>query len=214
MESDMKPIAVVWTAPGKEPPPELMGALSRGGLHVQSVSSPYLALAHLCHAERARPQDSKTAAAALVVVDPALLSTPGHVCEAASRYAPHAKAWTYASGSNQRLRAVVQEDVDTWMKAPGGIEAKPVILSQPDPEARNPGIHQTDRGSGALNKGSPSFRTDGAEGPKLRLTGEVQPGAETADPVEAGQGQEPPRPKQVLSSEELEMLLGDGEPTQ
>jgi hypothetical protein len=201
MES--KGTAVVWTLPGTEPPEELTGALRRGGLRIERIASPYLALAHLCNLERARPADSLSASAALVLVQPEGLPHAGQVCEIVSRYAPHTRSWMYSITSGQRLRAVTPGDIEGWLGVPGGVEARPVVksaaASKPNPDSI-PILPQAKPGSRTAKTPVP--------GPKLRLTEEppVDPRAETAD---SATGEEPPRTRQVLSPEELEMLLDD-----
>ena len=188
------PRAVLWTAAGMEPPAELLAALAKGNLGVERVTSPYLALAHLCRLERIADHDSKTASGALVLVSPERLACPGQVCDAAARYAARSRVWMYEPGSNRGLRAVVQDDVDSWLKSPGSIEAKPVVVAKAPPP-----------------RAEPAPRPLPGIGPKLRLTGDagVQDAGQSADQVDKG---EEPRPRQVLTSEELEMLLDDGEP--
>ncbi len=197
------PRAVVWTVPGGEPPPELLAALSRGNLGVERVSSPYLALAHLCRLQRTAGSDPRTASGALVLVSPERLACPGHVCDAAARFAPRTRLWMYEPGSNRGLRAIVQEDVDSWLKTPASIEAKPVVVMKAAPNQGGPAPR-------ALPLRSPDSRTKAESGPKLRLAGEslVQEVAQSADEVDKGDR----RPREVLTSEELEMLLDDGEP--
>jgi hypothetical protein len=200
------PKAVVWMAPGMQPPAELLSALSKGNLGVERVTSPYTALAHLCRLERSSSHDGKTASAALVLVSPERLMNPGQVCDAAARYAPHTRVWMYEPGPNQRLRAVVQEDVENWLKSPGGVDARPVILAKMPPRTQNPAPAPARH---------PDSRTAPGPGPKLRLAGEgqVQEAAQSAELQGAGDAvQGDPSPRQVLTSEELEMLLDDGEP--
>ena len=199
------PKAVVWMPQGVQPPAELLTALSKGNLGIERVTSPYAALAHLCRLGRATSHDAKTASAALVLVSPEKLVNPGQVCDAASRYAPHTRVWMYEPGPNQRLRAVVQEDVDSWLKSPGSIEARPVVL------AKVPGPGKPATPSKApMAKDSRTSAPIG--GPKLRLAGDgqVQESAQSVEQQEAAQGS--PAPRQVLTAEELEMLLDDGEP--
>jgi hypothetical protein len=201
------PKAVVWMPQGVQPPAELLTALAKGNLGIERVTSPYAALAHLCRHGRGASQDAKTASAALVLVSPEKLVNPGQVCDAAARYAPHTRLWMYDPGPNQRLRAVVQDDVDSWLKSPGSIDARPVVLAKvPGPGPGRPG---------ALSK--PPAAKDSRTvapigGPKLRLAGDgqVQEPAQSAEQQDAAQGS--PAPRQVLTAEELEMLLDDGEP--
>jgi hypothetical protein len=202
------PRAVVWTAPRAAPPPDLITALGRGGMQIEVVASPFLALAHLCRAE------SRDSAGFLVVVEPDRLPGAGHVCECAERYAPQIKAWMY-TGANppaQRLRGIAPADIQRWLEPGAGRVVIAAGLAAVGKSTR-PSAKIAGPQSAPLGSVAPRVRPAG--GPKLRLTEAPQvqdprSGADLQGSTEADASDNSTR--SVLTSEELEMLLNDAEP--
>lgn len=193
---------VLWHVPDERPPAPLVRHLEARSIRINRVTSPFMALAHLCQlTPRNRTQRGQVA---VIFVHPERLPDAAAVFEAAARYAPGARCWMYGPASNPRLRAVVEADVEAWSGEP--------TIAMPQVVVRPPVAHRA-----AANAGAPSgYRARPAPQPPLRLTpGErVDAGFQPADVEEselAGHA-EPARPSQLLTPEELAMLLGEDEP--
>jgi hypothetical protein len=200
---DLAPCTVtLWHASGVDVPRELLSALSgvksgAGGVKVQVVGDPFLALAHMCRATRDERRVPETPTAArLVIVFPEMLTDAAELCLAADAYAPGVPRWQYGPAANPTLRPIVEADVTAWCSR--GSDA--VVVPQPR-EAVVP------RASSRTM--APQLRLAG-EGPGVTLDNR----AESADAGLAGEGVGqalPPTARSVplISDEELRMLLGE-----
>jgi hypothetical protein len=189
----------LWHDPASAVPPNLMAELTRRGISVTVVTNPFMALATVCREERRNGAPAKTA---LVMVEPAKLPDAAAMYDALSRYAPASRCWMFAPGSNPPLRAVVEADVERWRPATTVEPPAVVVRPQPHPLPSKPGPPPP-----------AAYRTKPLPQPALRITGSGpveqagkpvdQKGAEFTDPEEGA------RTSQLLTPEELRMLLGE-----
>ncbi len=227
--------AVVWASRAFEEPKGLLHALAKGGLAVVEVAGPFAALAELCRLERVRSEHQRSGApivppAALVLVFPERLDDALGLIEAAERYVPAVKCWMFGPGANPRLRPIVQEDRDTEF----GRRGHAVQPHRTEPDVPAPVVHVMPMSAQSHAPSPPapvrptapgpagrSARTGGA--PALRLAGgdagaarfQSDPAAADAregemigpSPAPAGDGNGSNRPRQLLTTDELRMLL-------
>jgi hypothetical protein len=197
----------LWHPAGTPPPPKLVGELARRGITVRPVTSPFMALATLCREARR----SAGAQVALVLASPEALPDAAAVYDAAMQYAPSARVWLYGPEANPTLRAVIDSDVDRWRggSEPGQrAESAPAVVVHPGamPRPAPRPVAQANAGYRTKQPAQASLRLSGA--------GPMDPGRKPADlggDELAGQ-EEPARPSQLLTPEELRMLLGEDDP--
>lgn len=199
----------LWHPPGVLPPARLMSALQARRIEAVASSSAFAALAEICSVSRAARSAGARASGSisLIIVHPEHLPEVGQVCRAAERYAPGVRCWMFGPETNPTLRAIVEEDVAGWT---GEAALKVVIPKrQPDPEPKPIPIRPKPK------VGGPDYRTKPVTPPQLRLAGagsvDLPPEQADAEPAQSGEAK--PR-SQLLTPEELRMLLGDDEPGQ
>jgi hypothetical protein len=191
-----------------EIPRPLAAALARQGLEARPAPSAFEALARLV-----RPRSSNTGKRVLIVVEPERdRASASRLCSAVAAHCPGAVVWAYSTGatggasggasgsaSGGTLRATSPED---WIQpevrpgfagvAPGSVQRpKPIVPARAGPEHARPS---------AGSSVSPVLRLTG-EGPLAPL--DIEP------PEESGEAS---GPRDLLSEEELAMLLGDSPP--
>lgn len=207
----------LWLPEGVVPPPRLVQALSGKGIRVEPVRSPYAAMAAVCQASRAAraARGSVAGGLALIVVHPEQQPDAAAVLESASKYAPGVRCWMFGPATNPKLRAIVEGDVEEWGGAPA---REPEIVVRPRPiereiEARPVSPKQSPPAAGAAD-----YRTQRAMKPPLRLAGQgefdlpPEPVDVDKQGPEAGKEGAGPSRGQVLTPEELRMLLGEDGP--
>jgi len=200
---------VLWMERAGMSDAELLGALERKGLSVETSTNAFDAIARLCLASRPSADSSRPTAAVLLLCDPDRLHDAGEVARLAAKYAPKSKTWIFDSAT-RRLRAATAEDSARWsgteVRFGSAVRAHgaTVVAQEPQAQARGP---------------SPRKST-----PALRLTGRgtlpPQPDAEPVlTPDKAGQAgtQDTSVPHNnlagLLTDEELAMLLSPDDPT-
>jgi hypothetical protein len=198
-------------------PDRLVQALSGRGIGVWPVTSPYAALAAACMASRtARAARGNIAGSmALVIVNPEQQPDAKGVFEAVAKFAPGVRCWMFGPATNPKLRAIVETDVDGW---PGSVATKgPEIVVRPRPVDEAEGKPMPVRPRPGPSR--PDYRTSSVGKPGLRLAGEgsLDPTPERVDvdknrSESVGEGFAAPPRGQVLTPEELRMLLGDDGP--
>lgn len=191
---------VLWHAPGADAPAELEARLRARGIAISSVRGPYAALAELCAA--ALPADAaangdppQRIPLSLVLVRPEALAGASAVLRCVEAFVPRAVVWDYDPGPPPRL-------TPTALRAAAddrGSGASPGASDNPAPQRPRP-AH--DRSS------SPA---------RLRLAhpGPMEPTRGTPDDMMGPggpAGEDPLPPRQLLSPEEIAMLLDGGEP--
>lgn len=217
---------VVWHLPGHEPPAELIAALGRRAVANIRVQSPFLALAEVCRLRRS----AGDAPVVLLLVEPATLpDTPG-VVRACRQYAPRTICWVYEQAAATRLRAVDPEALAEPASPP---DPAPQIVVTPRRGPENPGegrVRNTRVGQlGKIGNGTatatnvPPPQVGSTPQLRLRSAPSLEGRAKNADPgaVEAtapppGEAQEAGQRRngtsQILTQEELAMLLADDLP--
>ncbi len=166
------------------------------GIEVAHATTPYAALAELCRGPRTTSGPHRAAPRSLVLVEPGTLGREAEVVRAASRYAPGAVIWAFQARPAPTLRAVSEADLRAWERH----------LSEV-PDSHDPPWTHTHRNGTRSRAG-------------LRLTDDPPVAPASADPAatdgragtpEASDDQPGPV-RHILTQEELEMLLADGEP--
>jgi hypothetical protein len=192
---------VVWHAPGSVVPADLTAALGRRQMAIDHCCGPFAALAEVCALDREMHDASHHGAGGviLVLVQAEALDDAAGVVRAVELYAPRVRCWRYEPAAAERLRAIGSADL-----AP----AMPAVIVMP--EARR--AEQASR-PGAVRHPAQGRAT-------LRLAGEgtlpprSQPEGAQADevreqPREGSNGDEAGASHQVLTPEELSMLLSE-----
>ncbi|MEL7473368.1 MAG: hypothetical protein AAGK04_08625, partial [Planctomycetota bacterium] len=151
------------------------------------------ALAQVCRMER--PASSDAAEPHVLLLDrPEQLEDVGDVVAAVSRFAPRTACWLFEPTNPPTLRAVEPDDVRSWADA-----------SDLPAEALGEAPRRARIEVKPASIGPKGDATELRAGPALRLTG-AAPGSKTSS------HDTEPRPEttgEVLSDEELEMLLAD-----
>jgi hypothetical protein len=180
---------VVLSAPGQATgPSDLIRALRRKQLALQTASNTFEAMAHLVR----RLDDTIPAAhrgMALVIVEPNQQpdGTLHGMLAALARYAPLTTLWAYDATASPRLHSYVPGDGDRSMQGQDGVE-----------------IHVTPDIGKKVVEASRQRSARGMAKPPLRLAGEGQiPGA---DPDSLDDTIDP---SMLMSEDELSMLLDD-----
>jgi hypothetical protein len=197
----------LWHAPGAPPPQRLVGAVQAWGASPVAVTSAYAALAEVCRAaggvasETSRPTAGPLRDGVIVVYPERLEDVPA-LCEALGRYAPAAGCWAYGPASNPRLLPIVEPK-------PAGDAAAEAAHPVPPPAAA-----VADYSSVAAATVEPKLRlteTGPVNPPAFPADGDVAEGLEI-DAGAAGDGGIGGGGRsrgQLLTAEELAMLLGD-----
>ncbi len=203
---------VLWLVPGRTPDAELLGALDRKGLLVETAADPYGALGRICAASRS----AHSRASVLLFCDPRDLAHAGDVARLAERYAPRAKAWIFDSTARS-LRAASSEDFAAWtepkVQVPSGEVVEPgpgrppraVAARMPRPAAHPAAAHRPRAAGGLKLSGTGSLpplpEIDESQTPD-KTAGAAMPDGEPGTSTPAG----------LLSDEELAMLLSPDDP--
>lgn len=198
---------VLLHAPGESPPTELLAALERHQVRIQATASTYAAAAEVCR--RSSGPGSRERTVVLVLVEPERLHAPEALFHAMQRYAPRASVWMFDAGSTPRLRSATEDDARRWSRRPiERLVARPEGFGSARAETREPvGLRLTGTGptAGAASMPGPTVAPaapntpPGSAGPGIN--GGAAAGIEAQGPITA---------RQVLTDEELAMLLDDG----
>lgn len=199
---------VLWHAAGAAAAAmELEARLVGRGVEVVHAMDPYRAMAELCVAAKrgdAAPGSNgapERVPLSLVLISPGGLPLAGEVVIAARHHVPVAVVWAYEAAPTPTLRPVAEADVEAWLEASDGASAGRRGATSDIP--RESGARATVRRAGP---------------PRLRLTDDPvveAPGRrpdEMIGPDAHAEGDEDPSPRQLLTQEELAMLLADDEP--
>jgi len=212
---------VLWLAHGLTPDTELLGALQRKELNVETCTNAYEALARLCRTTRKNAADSPPRAAVLLLCDPDRLDRVGEMATLAERYAPRAKCWVFDSTS-RRLRGATGEDNARWnspevrngagLRNTGSSDSAPAqAVRLPASGLPAPGTSPTS--AVARRSGPPALRLSGS-GP-LAPRPDEDAAAMPDKIMPNGLSGPPPAshvPAGLLSDEELAMLLSPDDP--
>lgn len=199
---------VLWHAAGAAgAAADLEARLVGRGVEVLHATDPYGAMAELCMAarngERAGGADRAhdCVPLSLVLISPGALPLAGELVVAARHHVPAAVVWAYDPTPSPTLRPVAESDIDAWLGASGA--ATPTRADVTSDISTVP----------AARVGLPR-----AHPPRLRLTddGAVEASRQRPDdmigPAPNAAQDEDPAPRQLLTQEELAMLLADDEP--
>ncbi|MCC6677636.1 MAG: hypothetical protein IT436_10875 [Phycisphaerales bacterium] len=221
---------VLWHAQNLPASSELCAALDRRGMIMHAHDQRATALAELCslRGPRVNAEVPSPRALILVFVEPDRLLRPDEMKEVIERYAPKTAMWLYRSAGNPQLRAVNDQDVQRWRAQ------RPVPQPRVAASIKSPSVWAEAK---TARKVTAPPVAPVIVGPRLRLAGEVRPGAPSAQPPSAAPvepnpvAQEPggaieAKPpaaaaigpmdlRGLLSEEELAMLLaGESRPSQ
>lgn len=186
---------VLWTPRGMAAPAELIAELERKRIEHVVCGDAHGAFARLCTWGAEARQASGGGVRVLVMIEPGRLVGARALLDAMERFAPDSARWVYQPGANPSLRALVESDVasEAAMAGPATngaatrreqprIEVRPLPAIKPRPIA----------------KGTPALRL--TEGDVTRASI-----GNAADEREDGS------PANLLTDEELSMLLGEDE---
>lgn len=223
---------ILWHAQNLPASTELRAALDRRGMIMHAHDQRATALAELCalRGPRVNAEVPSPRALILVFVEPDRLLRPDEMKEVVERYAPKTAMWLYRSAGNPQLRAVTDQDVQRWR------------AQRPVPQPR---VAASIKSTAVWAEAKTARKVPVAPvapvivGPRLRLAGELRPGAPStqppaplaAEPAVAPAAREPggsieTKPpaadaiapldlRGLLSEEELAMLLaGETRPSQ
>lgn len=209
-------LVIVPTSGSAGPPWDLIESLKRRGVEVTIAGDPFHAMLHASRWWKDGPLGRF-----VVFVDPARQAGSGAVYRAMNRYAPGLPRWMFDAVGG--LRAATADDAAAW---PGGVGAA-TARAAPAPVVE-PVVKLSKAAAAARKSERPRLRLAG-EGPALRpledgLAIEPAPAAPLAEEIEgrkkapgaadaaaeARQVAGEPGASSILTSEELELLLGDG----
>lgn len=225
---------VLWHAQNLPASAELRAALDRRGMIVHTCEERALALGELCKLRGPREPGAEAVpsgrALILVFVEPDRLRRPDELKEVLDRYAPRTALWMYRSAGNPQLRAVTEQDVQRWRAQ------RPAPQPRVAASIKSPAVWAeakvARKGPAPVAPVAPMI-----VGPRLKLAGEVRPAAlsvtrpvsvtppvqerppAAAGPAPVGEAVEPKEAtpgggtadiRQLLSEEELAMLLAGG----
>lgn len=198
-----------------------MAALNRRDIAVDRVQGTYRALAQVCLGERARrgtrerSADSAGESSAetgqqamiLLLVQPDSLAGLPVMIDAVDRYAPHTVWWAYEPKAQPQLRAVSTDELRKRITPPKPIEPG-VQTGQVTPQ----GIvwsSQTSESASSSRVVGRDLPLRAKSPPVLRLSGEGAPLSEPKTDSQIEADQPPTNIRQMLSEEELAMLLAE-----
>ncbi|QOI99636.1 MAG: hypothetical protein HRU70_03750 [Phycisphaeraceae bacterium] len=181
---------VVLCPAGIEPGAELLAALTRPDLDLVHCRHELIALAEVCRRGR-RGRNGLI----LLLVHPTRQPSAAELVRTVERYAPRTVVWMFDDGASPRLRAVQPADVEGWVIAAEGSGRPGLALGVPTGPTPPVGV---ERAKARLDDRICEVVTKPAAGGILGTTRD----AEDGQSGDIGQ---------VLTSEELSMLLADGE---
>lgn len=201
--------AIVCRAKGVTAPAELRAALTRKGFAVEDVETTYLAAARAMLLTRG----SSSRRVFVVLVQPSKLVRPQELVRALGASAPTAACWVYEPGAaGEQLRAVTAEDLGRWASSGNcRLMSRPEEGEKPSTSAISASLEASGPVGTPDANGShaPTYQNPGAGGtPSLRLAGAWGDTGLSPHPQENPAAGDAP-PQQLLSDEELAMLLGD-----
>lgn len=222
---------VLWRPPGGDPPAELLESLRRRNLEIIDCTDPYTAMARLCLLQRETVAAVGAGRAVgpfiLIVVAPTELPDAPDLVRAVERYAPRAACWMYESldpasisgpSPNPRLRRIVPEDVQFWLRRSAESARPGSVPPTEGPRLRLAVGDDSPPESRGRQGGPDATATSGSRPPTLRRRTESLPASEDSArsasdapaPLHAaGRSDRPARIHTVLTNEELAMLLAD-----
>jgi hypothetical protein len=111
---------VIWHGATAELPGELLNSLSKRMLRMTVCTDAYSALAHCALIERTRQAEIRAGSVlplggVLVLVQPTQLARIAEAMESIHLYGPSIALWSYDRSANPKLRAVVDDDVASWI---------------------------------------------------------------------------------------------------
>jgi len=181
-------------APGGLVPDALARAMHKRGLPVAWRRGAYEALLEVVR---------NTRGVALVIVEPAAFPNdqPARLARAAARHAPDLVVWRYDAAETERSTLRPFATTGAPISTPDGRSAEPEDEQEPAVVVTRPAAFEP-----------AAFES----GPRLRLAGlhETPAGGDPHDDEDDGDGlgardEAPATPSELLTSEELTMLLGD-----
>lgn len=206
---------VLWTPRGVAPPLELEQELDRKGIARAAADNAHAAMALLCAWANRPDAAGPFPLRVVVLVEPEMLLDARALLDALDRYAPDAARWAYRRGANPALRALVEQDVP-----PLSVPSRPAVFAPParpiqrdpsptSPLQTHPVLPRPERRP--LPPARPSLRL--TDHPAPTLDGAADDGLGDLNPPDARVGARTPdgaqSPTNVLTDEELAMLLGD-----
>ncbi len=180
---------------GERISPALRESFARRGIDAEACEDPFSLVARAV----SQTKGQRTGGVVVVFAEPARLAFAGDVVDSLRRYAPRASCWLYLSeGGNATLRAVTSGDAQGWSR-------RTDVRIGNIPEGFGATVSRSD----AARKSPPLSAAPGASAPRLRLAGEGQLPPESDPDVRSAKGQAGTAPGEMLTPEELDLLLGD-----
>ena len=208
--------AIVWLPAGAVPPATLVESLRKRDVPVTVADSPLIALAHACASHNAAAVDGTL----VVLCEAPTLPNIAETVVAMRRYAASAVIYVYQPGARQTLREVETQDLVDW----GAPEQKPIHRDGTHPP-HSPVQHQPLNGPMPLAMAEPAPMRLAPAPPPPAPTIKSAPSLRLTEPmprVEPARNESPAAPEpivrddappaDVLSADELAMLLGRDNP--
>lgn len=170
------------------PPADLLTSLSRRQVAVTVCEDAFGAMAAIVRGTQAGGADSGRF---LVVAEPDSVARADELAAAVERFCPQVACWRYEGGAHPQLRGFRRT------AAPGAAKASPEQAARP--AARAP--HDAANGVGSPARAQPRLRLAGADDEPLPVAPDAGDDEPAAGPAK--------RPADLLSEEELHMLLSD-----
>lgn len=171
---------------GASAPEPLLSSLHKRDVDVVVCDDPYRALVESMRADGAAAMSAQPAASLVVICSPTSVDLSGELVQRVRRYSPRTTTWSYDEQHTPALRPATPADTARWPGSPA-----PVV-----PAAGSASMYYTGASNGRM-------ATPRSEVP-LRLVDALEPDRRGA-PHDA-------RPQELLTAEELAMLLGDEPP--
>lgn len=208
---------------GRTPSEDLLAALERRGLRVSSTPSIYLALARLSGLTHAADRGDAAAAPVLLLDQPADWEGAAELVRAAGRFTPDADLWMYEPTQTPPLRGVTDADTAAWSDGDerrAEAEIRVIARAPRDPALRlvgsddaapqlQPEPHAQPHAQSHPEPATPESAKIDTPEPEPAAEPE-RPGDDAADPLaDRAADAAPPSTLDLLSDEELDMLLRD-----
>ncbi len=177
---------IVCVPRGASAPEPLLSSLHKRDVDVVVCDDPYRALVESMRADGAAAMSAQPAASLVVICSPTSVDLSGELVQRVRRYSPRTTTWSYDEQHTPALRPATPADTARWPGSPA-----PVV-----PAAGSASMYYTGASNGRM-------ATPRSEVP-LRLVDALEPDRRGA-PHDA-------RPQELLTAEELAMLLGDEPP--
>ncbi|TVQ30620.1 MAG: hypothetical protein EA376_12230 [Phycisphaeraceae bacterium] len=171
-------------------PPDLLASLKRHGVEVVPCADIFNGLAKAMLLHQSAAPDAGPSPTAVLVVEPEQTARSFELVESIQRFAPRIAVWRYDADASPKLRGFQSERSNRKNETPSSVDT----ATRTVPALRLTGVDEQD---GALH---------------FKLAHDDDHGAQMNE-SETGEEGEQERPSDLLSAEELAMLLSDDPPT-